>query len=513
MNFLSSLFKKPPSNTPPQPNAQPQTNARPPSYQQGYMSGPRPNSSAQQKNRSELLIDIPTKARHTPVQTNPQAQLSPEQISNLVHFKLEAAQNEIVSGSKNVNLPVMATVKVDHHETTKRLGLDLILVIDVSGSMSGEKINLVRKTINFVIDSLEECDRLCLISFNRESKILTNLMPLTQENKDTFHLKASQINASGDTNIVAGLRDAFDIMINRKQVNDLTSVFLLSDGQDTCGNSKQSFVPFLTEKNKAMGLNDYKIHSYGYGEGHDEDVLSIICSFKNGNFYYVRNLKSVDECFVACLGTILSSFSNYARAELLPTPGVTFVQTFGQEWGPKEALPLQLELRSLAFDVEKHYMAKIEIKEVPTFGTDFVLIRGTLFFVIDEIKMKKEAELRLRLVANQSQIGETVKTVFDNLVRVEAAQVLRDAEEDIDRGNEAEAYNKIDRYNVQMDKYNLSEDVKKKMKNIVVKTELQSKKDMKQYSNMLSNEEYVPCKVNLMSLNSGQERYMKKLKK
>ena len=38
-------------------------------------------------------------------------------------------------------------------------------VIDTSGSMSGEKINLVKKTLKYVIDLLEENDRFSLISF------------------------------------------------------------------------------------------------------------------------------------------------------------------------------------------------------------------------------------------------------------------------------------------------------------------------------------------------------------
>lgn len=48
-------------------------------------------------------------------------------------------------------------------EEMTRPPIDLICVIDRSGSMSGEKIALVRKTLNLLLEFLGEKDRLCLI--------------------------------------------------------------------------------------------------------------------------------------------------------------------------------------------------------------------------------------------------------------------------------------------------------------------------------------------------------------
>jgi len=45
------------------------------------------------------------------------------------------------------------------------IGIDLICLIDVSGSMSGTKLNNVKKTLLILLDFLREKDRLCLITF------------------------------------------------------------------------------------------------------------------------------------------------------------------------------------------------------------------------------------------------------------------------------------------------------------------------------------------------------------
>ena len=55
-------------------------------------------------------------------------------------------------------------------------GIDLVCVIDTSGSMRGEKIDLVRKTLMFVLTRLTEFDRLSLISFNNDAYKLCRLI-------------------------------------------------------------------------------------------------------------------------------------------------------------------------------------------------------------------------------------------------------------------------------------------------------------------------------------------------
>jgi Mg-chelatase subunit ChlD len=59
--------------------------------------------------------------------------------------------------------------EVEHAKETlhqgQRPGVDLICVIDVSGSMSGEKIELVKKSMSYLLEILNESDRLCIVTF------------------------------------------------------------------------------------------------------------------------------------------------------------------------------------------------------------------------------------------------------------------------------------------------------------------------------------------------------------
>ncbi len=77
----------------------------------------------------------------------------------------------------------------------------MVFVIDVSGSMDGNKIKLVKDTLEFIIEELTDKDRVALITFNHNSKMLTNLNPMTRSNKRKYKWIINNIEADGNTNI------------------------------------------------------------------------------------------------------------------------------------------------------------------------------------------------------------------------------------------------------------------------------------------------------------------------
>jgi len=113
-----------------------------------------------------------------------------------------------------------------------RTSVDLICVIDVSGSMSGEKIELVKETMRFLIETLTPSDRLSIITFNSSGNRICGLKAVTQENLVNFSNFINLLYASGGTNIMSGMNIALKTIKERKKSNKVTSVFILSDGQD-----------------------------------------------------------------------------------------------------------------------------------------------------------------------------------------------------------------------------------------------------------------------------------------
>jgi hypothetical protein len=110
--------------------------------------------------------------------------------------------------------------------------IDVVVVIPVSSSMQGLKINLLRDTLRFLVNSLGDRDRMGLVTFGSSGggvpivgmtskiwrdwpKVLDSIRPVGQKS-----LRAD---------VVDGANVAMDLLMQRKSSNPLSSILLISD--------------------------------------------------------------------------------------------------------------------------------------------------------------------------------------------------------------------------------------------------------------------------------------------
>jgi hypothetical protein len=53
-------------------------------------------------------------------------------------------------------------------------------------------------------------------------------------------------------------------------------------------------------------LGNFSIHSFGFGTDNDEGLMTKICKLKDGSFYFIKELATLDEAFCNALGGIIS---------------------------------------------------------------------------------------------------------------------------------------------------------------------------------------------------------------
>lgn len=206
--------------------------------------------------------------------------------------------------------PVLASISTEKITSSEKAPTDLVCVLDISGSMSGSKIELVKKTFNQVIQYLDANDRMSIVIFDHNAERVTPLMRMTDENKDKTLTLISMIHSRGGTSIAAGLNMAFDILEGRKQKNSVSSIFLLSDGQDG-----SAIHDGWTKRNLDKKLT---IHSFGYGQDHDPQLMAKIADIGDGNFYFIDKYETVDEAFVDCLGSLISTVAKDLELKIQP---------------------------------------------------------------------------------------------------------------------------------------------------------------------------------------------------
>ncbi|KAI3979638.1 hypothetical protein MKX01_013733 [Papaver californicum] len=165
---------------------------------------------------------------------------------------------------------------------TRRAPVDLVTILDVSGSMRGTKILLLKRAMGFVIDNLGPFDRLSVITFSSDARRLFPLFLMTDSGK--------QHGLQAVNYLFAG------VIEDRRHKNPVCSMMLLSDGQDTVKNRIH-----LQEKLRLK----IPVHTFGFGEDHDPVTLHSIAEGSKGTFSFIENEGLIQDAIAQCIGGLL----------------------------------------------------------------------------------------------------------------------------------------------------------------------------------------------------------------
>src|SRR4029077_1987293 len=106
-------------------------------------------------------------------------------------------------GADNEDGYFMLLGRVDSQlETSKAMSKEIVFVLDISGSMQGEKMEQAQNAMKFCLNSLNERDRFNFISFSTDVAVFSNkMLPATRENIKKAVGHVDQLEATGGTNI------------------------------------------------------------------------------------------------------------------------------------------------------------------------------------------------------------------------------------------------------------------------------------------------------------------------
>ncbi|KAL2548855.1 Zinc finger (C3HC4-type RING finger) family protein [Forsythia ovata] len=198
---------------------------------------------------------------------------------------------------------------------TPRAPVDLVTVLDISGSMAGTKLALLKRAMGFVIQNLGPNDRLAVIAFSSTARRLFPLRRMSETGRQQALQAVNSLVANGGTNIAEGLRKGAKIMEDRREKNPVASIILLSDGQDTYtvsntgGNQNQPnyqlLLPVSMHPEDGSGFK-IPVHAFGFGTDHDASSMHSISEISGGTFSFIETEGVIQDAFAQCIGGLLS---------------------------------------------------------------------------------------------------------------------------------------------------------------------------------------------------------------
>ncbi|CAL9233511.1 unnamed protein product [Arabidopsis halleri] len=159
-----------------------------------------------------------------------------------VDVKLSPESAIVAAGKGYETYSVVMKVKSPPFPTargfTRRVPVDLVAVLDVSGRNPGGKLETMKRTMRIVISNLRETDRLSIIAFSSSSKRLSPLRRMTANGRRSARRIVDIISVPGSVDFSGegmsvndALKKAVKVLDDRRQKNPFTTVFVLTDRQ------------------------------------------------------------------------------------------------------------------------------------------------------------------------------------------------------------------------------------------------------------------------------------------
>ncbi|KAK9110804.1 hypothetical protein Sjap_018864 [Stephania japonica] len=258
----------------------------------------------------------------------------------------------------------------------RRAPIDLVTVLDVSGSMTGAKLHMLKRAMRLVIASLGSADRLSIVAFSSAPKRLLPLVRMTAAGQRAALRIIDRLVCGQGSSVAEALRKATKVLEDRRDRNPVASIMLLSDGQEEGASSNQTSRrrPTTHVSSTRFAHLEIPVHSFGFSQEPAEDafakcvggLLSVV----------VQDLKlQIGFSTASAAAEISAVYSCTGRPAFLGTNSVPLGDLYAEE---ERELLLELRVPSAALGANHVFSVRCNYKDPVSqelfYGKDQVLV-------------------------------------------------------------------------------------------------------------------------------------------
>ncbi|MBP7274608.1 MAG: von Willebrand factor type A domain-containing protein [Kiritimatiellae bacterium] len=202
------------------------------------------------------------------------------------------------------NTLVRIAIKGREIAPASRPALNLVYLIDVSGSMSPEnKLPLVQRALQLLARQLGERDRIAMVVYAGSSGLV---LPATSGARTTEIIEAlDRLEAGGSTAGGSGIQLAYRVARENFDRNAVNRVILCTDGDFNVGLTQRGDLERLIEEEAKSGVF---LTVLGFGMGNYKDsTLELLSNRGNGNYAYIDDFNEARKALVdQMMGTLVT---------------------------------------------------------------------------------------------------------------------------------------------------------------------------------------------------------------
>jgi Ca-activated chloride channel family protein len=193
---------------------------------------------------------------------------------------------------------------------TERIVLrDIVFVVDVSGSMAGEKIKQARGALKYLVSKLNDGDRFNIVQFSSYADAWQKTLVSAKERRDEALKYADTLIAQGGTDIAGALDTALNTM--PKDPERPGFIIFMTDGKPTMGETTdpRRILQKVEKARGERGAESLRLFTWGVGYDVDTYLLDAMSNLAGGVSEYVRPEEDI--------AAKVASFANKASQPVL----------------------------------------------------------------------------------------------------------------------------------------------------------------------------------------------------
>lgn len=198
----------------------------------------------------------------------------------------------------------------------ERAPLDVVVVLDRSGSMAGEPLASVLSATANLLRLAGPDDRLGVVAFDDNVQMV---VPLTNTDVDAAVQRVNGIHAGGSTNLSGGWLKALEMLTQQPRPDALRRIILLTDGHANAGLTGMDQLAPLVKTGHAQGVTTSFI---GFSDNYDEELLAALADAGMGNDYWCDGPDQAAKVFADEFGGLASVVAQNVSVEITPSTAV-----------------------------------------------------------------------------------------------------------------------------------------------------------------------------------------------
>lgn len=349
-------------------------------------------------------------------------------------LKLSSAiSHGYVSTLSDSDLYATIDIHAIKYKGDERPPLNIAVVIDRSGSMSGPKIEHAKQAARKLIDHLSAQDRLSIVSYGTSVTVDFESHMVTPSSREMILRAIDRIEVSGGTNLEGGYKRGLAEVQRWKSSNSINRVILMSDGKANIGVVHKSQLAAMSRQALQSGAS---LSTVGVGLDYNEDIMTAMANEGAGNYYFVDNAPMIAKIFSKELTGLSSTVARNTVLMIDLMDGVQLQNLYGfpfKQVGHK----IMISLAEFSSEQSKNVLLKLKVPKSKKGRRDVLRVAMSYTDLINhDTNTNQTVGLHAVATDHNTQLELLVdKGVISRVQQIEVATSMQQAMEMYSKGD------------------------------------------------------------------------------